>query len=204
MPRDVEFLQQRVEIGLAPAAVGLHHLEHRADVVLDIEAAEDRRFLRQIADAEPGALIHRQVGDVVAVELDDAAVGLDQPGDHVERGGLAGAVRSEQADRLAAPDIEADVLDDLASAVALFEAVGREIVVANLGLRVRGSFPVLALSDLGGFRGLAAGVYGVRAETVEPGLLMPTAVGALLLAGQAPLSEQRQNIDHACLNVVFP
>jgi hypothetical protein len=63
---------------------------------------------------------------------------------------------------------------------------------------------VLALSDLGGFRGLAAGVDSVRAEAVEPDLLLPTAVGAFLRAGQAPLSEQRQNIDHACLNVVFP
>ena len=70
----LELLEQRVEVGLAAAAVGLHHLEHRADIVLDIEAAEDRRFLRQIADAEAGALVHRQMRDVVAVEFDDAAV----------------------------------------------------------------------------------------------------------------------------------
>ena len=82
-----------LEIALAPLAVGLHHLQHGADVVLDVEAAEDRRLLRQIADAEPGALVHRQRGDVVAVELDAAAVGFDQPGDHVEDRGLAGAVR---------------------------------------------------------------------------------------------------------------
>ena len=46
--------------------------------------------------------------DVAAVELDAAFVGRDQPGDHVEDGGLAGAVRAEQPDRLAAPQFETD------------------------------------------------------------------------------------------------
>src|SRR6185369_17288353 len=96
-PRDVEFVEQRVELLLALLARGLDHFEHSADVLLDGEAAEDRGFLRQIADAEPRALIHRQLGDVVAVELDRAAIGLDQAGNHVEHGGLAGAVRAEQA-----------------------------------------------------------------------------------------------------------
>ena len=102
---------------------GLDHFEHGADVLLDGEAAEDRGFLRQIADAEPRALIHRQLGDVVAVELDRAAIGLDQAGDHVEHGGLAGAVRAEQADRLAAADIDADAAHDLAGAETLFHAM---------------------------------------------------------------------------------
>ena len=88
---------------LARVAIRLVDLEHGANVVLDVEAAKDRRLLRQIADAEARALIHRQTGDVVAVEFDLALVGLHQPGDHVEDGRLAGAVRAEQADRLAAP-----------------------------------------------------------------------------------------------------
>ena len=139
--RDVEFLEQRVEIGFAPAAIGLDHFEHRADVVLDVEAAEDRRFLRQIADAEPRALVHRQRGDVVAVELDAAAVGVDQAGDHVEHRGLAGAVRAEQADRLAAPHVERDALHHHAAAEAFLDAVGGEIGVAlpPAGHRRRGA-----------------------------------------------------------------
>jgi hypothetical protein len=59
--------------------VGLDHLQHRADVLLDREAAEDRGLLRQVADAEAGAAVHRQLGDVVAVEVDHAAVGLIRP-----------------------------------------------------------------------------------------------------------------------------
>ncbi len=108
---------------LALLAVGLDHFEHGADVLLDREAAEDRGFLRQIADAEARALIHRQLGDVVAVELDGAAIGLDQAGDHVEHRGLAGAVRAEQADRLAAAHIDADAAHDLAGAETLFHAM---------------------------------------------------------------------------------
>ena len=77
--RDVEFLEQRFQHRLARLAVGLGDLEHRADVVLDIEAAEDRGFLRQIADAEPRPLEHRQPGDVVAVEFDLPLSGLTRP-----------------------------------------------------------------------------------------------------------------------------
>ena len=102
---------------------GLDDFEHRADVLLDGEAAEDRGFLRQIADAEPRALVHRQLRDVVAVELDRAAIGLDQPGDHVEHRGLAGAVRAEQADGFAAAHIDADAAHDLARAKTLFHAM---------------------------------------------------------------------------------
>jgi len=40
--------------------------------------------------------------------MDATPVGLDQAGDHVEHGGLSGAVGAEQADRLAATDIKAD------------------------------------------------------------------------------------------------
>ena len=68
------------------------------------------------------------VRDVVAVELDAAAVGLDQPGDHVEHRGLAGAVRPEQADRLAAPHVEARALHHLAAAEALLHRMGGEII----------------------------------------------------------------------------
>ena len=82
--------------------LGLDQLQHRHDVLLDRQAAEDRGFLRQVADAEAGAAVHGQPRHVAAVEGDAAGVGGDQAGDHVEHGGLAGAVGTEQADRLAA------------------------------------------------------------------------------------------------------
>src|SRR4029078_11710448 len=54
----------------------------------------------------------RQLGHVAAVDRDAALVGWDQAGDHVEHGGLAGAVRPEQTDGLAAGNVEAHAAYD--------------------------------------------------------------------------------------------
>ena len=121
---DVELLEQRVEAALALLAALLDHLQHGADVLLDRQAAEDRGFLRQIADAEPRAPVHRHRGDVEAVDLDRALVDRHQAGDHVETGRLAGAVGAEQADGLAGAHAERDAADDLAALVALGQAAG--------------------------------------------------------------------------------
>ncbi len=59
-------------------------------------------------------------------------VGLDEAGDHVEHGGLSGAVGAEQTDRLAAPDIKAYPPHNLAARIGFFDAVHRKIV-ARLG-----------------------------------------------------------------------
>src|SRR5581483_3703112 len=107
------------------------------------EAAEDRGFLRQIADAEPGALVHRQRRDIETVELDAPAVGRNQSSDDVEDRGLAGAVRPEQADRLAAADVEACALDHLAPAEGLLDRMRRQIAAVTRDV-------------LGGFRSLLA------------------------------------------------
>ena len=124
---NIELLQQGVQVGLALLLVRLDHFEHRADIVLDIEPAKNRRLLRKVPDAEARPLVHRQSGHVVPVELDAPSIGGDEPGDHVEYGGLAGAVRSEQADRFAAAQIEANPLHDLSAAEALFHVVNGEI-----------------------------------------------------------------------------
>jgi len=63
----------------------------------------------------------------MAVELDGAAIGLDQTGDHVEDGGLAGAVRAQQTHRLAAADIDADATNHLAGPKTLFHAMHSQV-----------------------------------------------------------------------------
>ena len=61
------------------------------------------------------AQVHRQLGDVVVAEGDRAVVGAHQADDHVEGGGLAGAVRAEQPDDLPLLDLDRDVLHHLAA-----------------------------------------------------------------------------------------
>ena len=136
--RDVEFLEQRIELAPASRLVGLDHLEHGAHIVLDIEAAEDRRFLRQIADTEPGAAVHRQLRHIVPVEIDVSGVRREETGDHVEHGRLARAVRAEKPDRLAAHQFDADMLHDLARAEALLEPLDRKKAIPRHEAELRG------------------------------------------------------------------
>jgi hypothetical protein len=51
-----------------------------------------------------------------------ALVDGHETGDHVETGRLAGAVRAEQADRLAGAHAHGGAVDDLAAAIALGQA----------------------------------------------------------------------------------
>ena len=109
--REAEFAEQLFE-ALAPrAAVGLGDFENREDILLDGHAAEDRGFLRQIAKTEDRPAVHRQIGDVLAVEEDAPAVRPDQPHDRIEAGRLAGAVGPEQADHFAAMDVERHIVE---------------------------------------------------------------------------------------------
>ena len=110
----------------ARAAVGLGDFEHREDILLDRHAAEDRGFLRQIAEAEDRPAVHRQIGDVLAVEEDPAAVRLDQSHDRIEAGGLAGAVGPEQADHFAAMDVERHIVKHRPPVVGLGDRVNLE------------------------------------------------------------------------------
>ena len=72
-------------------------LEHDADIA----AAEARQ--RVLAER-----VERLAGD-----RDRAGVGPLQPGHHHQQGRLAGARRADHSDRLAAPYIEVDVLEDV-------------------------------------------------------------------------------------------
>ena len=81
-----------------------------------------------------------RVDPVVAVEVDAARIRRDQAGDHIENGGLAGSVRSEKADALAAADRQGRALHHAAALVALFDTRGDQPAFAAhwLGLGPRG------------------------------------------------------------------
>src|SRR5258708_5275090 len=58
------------------------------------------RHLERARDAEPGDLARRRAGDVAIFELDGSFGRPQVAGDHVDEGGLAGAVRADDADGL--------------------------------------------------------------------------------------------------------
>ncbi len=88
----------RIDLALAVAAAegaGDHQvLEHR-------HAAERLRNLERAADAQPAAPLGRQPRDVVAGEDDAPGIGLHRAAGDAEQRGLAGAVRPDDAERLA-------------------------------------------------------------------------------------------------------
>jgi hypothetical protein len=95
--------------------------EDRHQVLFDRELAEDARVLGEVAHPGAGSEVHRQPGDVAAVERDGAAVGVDEADGHAEAGGLAGSVGPEEADDLALVDVELDPVHHLATAVPLLQ-----------------------------------------------------------------------------------
>ena len=82
---------------LRAAASGQPRFQHQGDILLHRQAARHKGRLGQIGDAEAGAVIEGHGGDVVAVQRDGAGIGRDHAGQHLEGGGLAGAVGTQQA-----------------------------------------------------------------------------------------------------------
>src|SRR6516165_2540679 len=142
---------------MSPApGVRLDDLQHRADVFLDGEAAENRSFLRQIADTQPRALIHGQLGHIAAVEFDAALIGFDEAGDHVKHSGFTGAVRAQKPDSLAFAHVKAHASDHFAADKGLGDAMNRKqrlafsrcgTVAAATATRSRHGALAIVLSD---------------------------------------------------------
>ena len=82
----------------------------------------------------------------------------DQAGDHVEHGGLAGAVRAEQADGLAAAQFEADAAHD----GALLEGLNTLMNGQPAGIRIGLGFVLKAV-----LLGLGNPALGDRLATLE-------------------------------------
>ena len=83
-------------------------LQPEGDVLVDREVREEGVVLE---DRVHVPLVRRQPGDVLALELDQARRRLLEPADHPQGRGLATAGRAEEAEELAVPDLEVDVID---------------------------------------------------------------------------------------------
>src|SRR3954454_1046176 len=105
-------------------------------VLVGGEVLVERRILEDQPDvAAYGALL---VADVVAGDRRRAPAGVDESAEHLDRGRLAGAVGPQEAEDLAAVDVEADVIDCDEVSVALGQApdLDRRVHSSTLARRV--------------------------------------------------------------------
>src|SRR5436190_7122071 len=96
--------------------------ENGQHIVFHRQLAEHRGLLRQVAEAELRAAVHRQQRDVGVVQADAARVARHEPDDHIEGGGLAGTIGPEESYDLTALELERQVAHDLTGPVALGES----------------------------------------------------------------------------------
>ena len=78
--------------------------------------------LKRACNAGLGHLVHRARGVRLAGQLERAAVRRVQAGEHIEKSGLAGAVRPNQAIHLTAFDVDANVAEGLQATKAFRDA----------------------------------------------------------------------------------
>ncbi len=96
------------EVAPEPAALVAHAVaEH--DVLAHGEAHEQLELLERAGETEARPLRRRRAGDLLAAEEDVALLRAQQPGEHVEQRGLAGAVGADEADDARRRDRQADV-----------------------------------------------------------------------------------------------
>ena len=105
LPALVEPREQLIDLVGGPAA----GLRDRGQVFLHGERFENVALLRHPADADMGALIGAQPGDVGAVERNRAAEITGDADDGIDQRGLAHAVAAEQGERLAFGERQRDV-----------------------------------------------------------------------------------------------
>ena len=99
-------------------------LQHRAHVLFDIQFSENRRFLRQVTQPQPGAPVNRHVFDRFAVNFDIPRAGAHQADDHVKRGRFPRAIGPQQTNNFALFDRQGNVFHHFAAAVVLLQVAG--------------------------------------------------------------------------------
>ena len=87
-----------------------------------VEVVAQRQVLEHGGDAEGLGLGGTRTRHLAAVEGDVAAVGLVDPGDHLDQRGLAGAVVAHERHHLTGPDVQVDVGERLDGAESLVDA----------------------------------------------------------------------------------
>ena len=95
----------------APVPPPLRRLESDLDVLAGGERPEQFQALEGPGQPEPGPMVGLHLGDIGVEQMDRAPAGSLQSTDHIEQGGLAGAVGTDQPGDRPGPDGEAHVAE---------------------------------------------------------------------------------------------
>ena len=107
-------------------------LASQEDVLLDGEVGEQLRLLVDRGDAGRERRLRVPRGNLRAVDEDDPLVGHLGAADHLDQGGLAGAVLPDQAVHFAAPDRPGHLAQCMHPAVSLVNTANLEDVVRRV------------------------------------------------------------------------
>ena len=128
-----ELLNEALQLLLLIVAGLARHLQYAGDVVLHRHLAKHAGLLRQVAYAQTGTFIYRQLGNLFVAQIDVSRVGDDQPGGHVERRGLAGSIGAQQTHNLALMHIETHIAHHRALSVNLHQAFAAQLQMLRRG-----------------------------------------------------------------------
>src|SRR5262249_9687215 len=107
--------------------------EAGAQILHHREQPEDTPVLRHVSNPKPRELVRGEAGDRLVAEKHLALMGVNETHDGLERGALAYAIATEQADDLARADMERYAVQDVALAV-----IGVHVLDRNEGRHRRG------------------------------------------------------------------
>src|SRR5438477_5800971 len=117
-------MQELVHFGLEDAPLNAAEAASELEVLSPAEVRIQVGFLGDIAEAALEAL--QLAANILAVEEDASAGGLQQAGEHLDGGAFAGTVGAEIAEDLAGTDGEADAIHSRGTNEGLDEIEGFE------------------------------------------------------------------------------
>src|SRR6202030_4654239 len=107
-------------------ALALARDERGCDGLLDGELRKDRNELKRACESLLGKFDRTDAGDALSPKQNVAGRGLKEPGEQVDQGRLAGAVRPDGGDELVGGNSDADVLQRAEFAESFADPAGLE------------------------------------------------------------------------------
>src|ERR1700730_14235937 len=82
------------------------------EVVVNLECGHEAAILGKVSNAEPGPRVGRHSVEEAVVELDASRAQVSQAHDAAQRGGLAGAIATDEPDDVAGINSQAQAAQD--------------------------------------------------------------------------------------------